>query len=372
MTGLTDVARSLDRLVEESGLVGYVAGVREVGRSRVVAGGVSALDGEPMHRDTLFPLSSSSKPVGGVLALRLVELDVLGLDVPLSEYLPELAEPRVLAAPGAHLTDTVAAREPITLRHLLTMTAGVGWVDSGPLAQAMSDRGIAPGPYAPQMAPDEYLRRLGELPLSGQPGEGWNYHTASDVLGVLLERVTGARVGDLLAEHVTGPLGLADTGFTADVDRLTTSFGEGPDGRVKPLDTAHRFATAPEFESLACGLVSSVDDYLVFLDVLRGDTPVLTAESARLMCSDHLTAAQREAAAGFVDPGCGYGFQVEVRPGGLVGWAGGLGSIGYSDRDSGRSAAVFVPQFIDTPGAGEALETVWDLLSRDATSRRVG
>lgn len=363
MADTDPVEASLTDLVDSAALIGYVAGFRKDGRSKIVVGGACDLDGTPMRRDTLFPLSSNSKPIGGVLALRLVELGVLGLDAPVSGALPELAEPRVLAAPGADPADTVAAQGPITLRHLLTMTAGVGWVDSGPLAQAMSDRGIAPGPYAPRMSPDEFLCRLGELPLAGQPGAGWNYHTASDVLGVLLERVTGARVADLLAEYVTGPLGMTDTGFTADLDRLTTSYGPRDDGGLERLATADRFATTPDFDSLACGLVSTIDDYLVFLDVLRGETPALSAEAAKLMCSDHLTATQRESAAGFIEAGCGYGFQVEVRPGGVVGWAGGLGTIGYVDRESGRSAAVFVPQFIDTPGAGEALETVWDLLS---------
>src|SRR5699024_3706872 len=107
MTGPAAVARSLDRLVGESGLVGYVAGVREAGRSHVVVGGASDLDGTPMRRDTLFPLSSSSKPIGAVLALRLVELGVLGLDDPVAGPLPELAGPRVLTAPDADLTDTV-------------------------------------------------------------------------------------------------------------------------------------------------------------------------------------------------------------------------------------------------------------------------
>lgn len=363
MDDIDRVAARLRELVDTGALVGFVAGVRENGRSQVIAGGASAIDGPAMRRDTVFPLSSNSKPIGGVLALRLVELGVLDPDAPVSVPLPELADPRVLAAPGSQLADTVPAKRPITLRHLLTMTAGVGWADSGPLAQAMADREISPGPYAPPMGPDEYLRRLGELPLAGQPGEGWNYHNASDVLGVLLERATGTAVRELLAHHVTGPLGLIDTGFTADPDRLTASYGDGPDGTLRPLDTAHRFSPAPAFESLACGLVSSVDDYLVFLDVLQGRTPVLSEESVRLMCTDHLTTTQREAAAGFLAPGCGYGFQVEVRPGEVVGWAGGLGTIGYTDRRSGRSAAVFVPQFVDTAGAGDALDTVWELLS---------
>jgi CubicO group peptidase (beta-lactamase class C family) len=360
---ITDVVDVLDALVDHGRLVGYVCGVRESGRSRIVSGGARIVGGPALGEDAVFPLSSNTKPVGGILAMRLVERGVLTLDDPVDTFLPELADPPVLATPDAPLDRTVPAERPLTLRHLLTMTAGAGWVGENPaLSEAMSDRGVAPGPYAPAVAPDEYLRRLAELPFAGQPGQAWWYHTSSDVLGVLLARATGSSVTELLAEHVTGPLGLADTGFTADLSRLPTSYGLGPDGRVSPLDTAGRFAVPPVFESLACGLASTVGDYLELLGVLVDGGPVLDGESARLMTTDHLTAQQRASAEGFLGPGCGYGFQVEVRPGGVVGWAGGLGTIGYVDRGTGRAAAVFTAQSYDVPGTTEALETVWTLL----------
>src|SRR5699024_851876 len=157
--------------------------------------------------DAVFPLSSNTKPVGGLLAMRLVELGLLGLDDPVGEHLPELAAPRVLARPDGPLEETVPAERAITLRHLLTMTAGFGWAGEGtPLAGAMAAQQVAPGPYAPPMPPDEYLRRLGALPLAGQPGQGWNYHNSSDVLGVLLARATGSGVPDPVAGPATAPL----------------------------------------------------------------------------------------------------------------------------------------------------------------------
>lgn len=358
----------LTGLVETGHLVGAVAGVRKAGRSAVASCGLSAVGGASIPEDAVFPLSSNSKPFGGVLAMRLAELGAVDLDAPVEEFLPELAAPRVLARPGGPLEDTVPAVREISLRHLLTMTAGFGWVtESGPLAEAMAEQGIAPGPWAPAMRSDEYLRRLGGLPLAGQPGEGWNYHNCSDVLGVLLERATGAGLAELLAEHVTGPLGLVDTGFTTDPARMPTTYGAGEDAAAgqgrRPLDTAARFSSPPAFASLACGLASTVADQLRFLDVLHGRDAVLSEESVRSICSDQLTTAQRFAAEGFVDPGAGYGFQVEVRPDGAVGWAGGLGTIAYANRRSGRSAAVFVTQSYDVPGTEEALEVIWDLLS---------
>lgn len=358
-----EIAGPLDALVDAGRLIGYVCGVREGGRSRIVAGGARALGGPPLGEDTVFPLSSNTKPAGGLLAMRLVELGVLTLDDPVGEHLPELAAPRVLAEPDGPLDRTVAAERPVTLRDLLTMTAGVGWAGENPaLAEEMSSRGVAPGPFAPTVPPGEYLRLLAELPFAGQPGQGWWYHTSSDILGVLCARATGSSVGALLAEHVTGPLGLADTGFTADLHRLPTSYGLGPDGGPRSLDTAGRFAAPPLFESLACGLVSTLADCLELLTVFVDGGPVIGAGSARLMTTDHLTARQRRGAEGFLGPGGGYGFQVEVRPGGVVGWAGGLGTIGYVDRRTGRAAAVFTTQSYDLPGTSEALETVWSLL----------
>ncbi|MFN3600972.1 MAG: serine hydrolase domain-containing protein [Dietzia sp.] len=363
MEHLVSVTEKLDTLVATGRLTGYVCGVRQNGASRISAGGTRSLGGPPLDPDAVFPLSSNTKPVGGVLALRLVELGVLTLDDPVATHLPELSAPRVLARPGGPIDRTVPAERPITLGHLLTMTAGFGWVGEGsPLAEAMSERQVAPGPYAPPMAPDEYLGLLGALPLADHPGRGWNYHSASDVLGVLLARATGATVSELVAEHVTGPLGLADCGFTADPDRLPTSYGTGHDGELRALDTRDRFDRPPRFESLACGLASTVADYLTFLDVLVDGGTVLGARYVEGMATDHLTPRQRAAAEGFIGPGCGYGFQVEIRPDGAVGWAGGLGTIGYVDRRTGRSAAVFTTQSYDVPGTEDALDSVWELL----------
>lgn len=352
----------LDALVDAGRLVGYVCGVRQDGRSRIVAGGARSVGGPALEPDAVFPLSSSTKPIGGVLALRLVQLGVLALDEPVAERLPELAAPRVLARPAGPLAQTVPADRPITLRHLLTMTAGFGWVESGPLGEAMGEQQIAPGPYAPPMPADEYLRRLGGLPLVDHPGEGWYYHTSSDVLGVLLARATGRSVGELLAEHVTGPLGLRDCGFTADPGRLVTSYGAADDGGLRALRTGEILDHPPQFESLACGLTSTAGDYLRFLDVLVDGATVLGGEHVRSMTTDQLTERQRATAEGFIGPGCGYGFQVEIRPDGAVGWAGGLGTIGYADPRSGRSAVVFTTQSYDVPGTSEALDTVWSLL----------
>lgn len=358
------MAAALGSLVDEGTLVGFVLGVGHRGRAQLVSGGTRAVDGPPMTDDTVFPLTSNSKPLGGVLALRLVELGVIGLDDPVTRHLPELADLRVLTRFDAPLDDTVPAERPVTLRHLLTMTTGFGWVpEPGPLSTAMAEQHIAPGPYPPPMDSDEFMRRLGSLPLAAQPGQRWLYHTSSDVLGVLLSRATGQPVSELLAEHVTDPLGLTDTGFVAEAERLPTSYGADADGRLIALERpGGSLTTTPRFESLSCGLVSTVGDYLRFLDVLGAGRPVLSRGSAIQMATDHLTPEQRTSAVGMVDPGSGYGFHVEIRPDGSVGWAGGLGTIAYTQPMTGTSAALFTPQSIETPGTEQAFNLFWQLL----------
>ena len=354
---------ALNQIVAAGNLVGFAVGIHENGRTEVVTGGASALDGPALTTDAVFPLSSNSKPIGGVLTLRMTELGVLSLDDPVAEYLPELSEPQVLARPDGSLEQSVPAERAITLRHLLTMTAGFGWAGEGtPLAEAMTAQRIAPGPFAPRMSFDEYMRRLGALPLSSQPGRGWNYHNCSDVLGVLLVRATGRSLPALLSEHVFGPLGLRDIGFTADPARLSISYAADSSGGIRALDTVARFSEPPAFDSLACGLTSTIEDYLRFLDVLVTGSPILSADTAQQMCIDHLTFEQAARASDFIEPGSGYGYQVEVRPHDVVGWAGGLGTIGYVNRRTGRSAAVFLPQSFDVPGTTDALDQVWALL----------
>lgn len=365
MAGIERVATALDRLVNEGRLVGYVLGLADNGRANIVAGGASTLGGAAMAEATQFPLTSNTKPIGGVLAMKLLELGVLELDAPVGRHLPELAHPRVLVRPDGPLDDVVEADRAITLRHLLTMTPGFGWVaESGPLSAAMEEQRISPGPYPPPMSHDEYLRRLGELPLANHPGTRWRYHNSSDVLGVLLARATGRPLSELLDEHVFGPLEMTQTGFVGDPDRMPTSYGADADGNLEALTLPDGLLRTPsEFESLSCGLVSTVTDYLRFLPVLSRGAPVLSRGSAIQLGTDQLTAGQRETAAGLLERGSGYGFHVEIRPDGSVGWAGGLGTIGYTNPLTGRSAALFTNQSFEAPGTAEAFEHFWPLLA---------
>lgn len=365
MPTLDRAAPLLDELVASGGLVGWVAGVAGDGLTDIRQGGHQRIGGPAMRPDTLFAIASCTKPIGGALALALVERGDLGLDEPVARWLPELASPSVLIDPAGDLGDVVPAERPITLRHLLTMTAGFGWVvEGGPLAAAMGEQGIAPGPFPPAMPPDEYLRRLAALPLAHQPGETWMYHTGFDVLGVLLARVSGRSVADLLAEHVTGPLGLESTGFTAvDPQRLAAAYGppvegEPVEGEPAAYDVPPGIHTAPpRFESLSAGLVSSVPDHLTFLTaLLDGGGAILSAGSVAEMTRDQLTTAQRPGTAGFLAEGAGWGLGVEVTATGRFGWAGGLGTIGYADPAAGWAGVLFTQHSVESPATMTAFD----------------
>jgi CubicO group peptidase (beta-lactamase class C family) len=355
----------LQAQVDRGRLPGYVAAVRFRGETEVRAGGCLALRrDEPLRPGTPFRIASLSKLFAGALTLALAEDGVLHLDDPVGRWLPELASPRVLAHSAARLDETVPAARPITVWHLLTSTPGFGGVwEPGPLQQAIDERGIGPSPVPPAMAPDEFLRRLGELPLAGQPGEVWLYHIATEVLSVLLSRAAGRPLHALLEERLAAPLGLTSTGFWTADDPLPTCYEE-VDGRLRPWPMpATAFTRPPVFEGLAGGLVSTAPDLLAFLGELAdGGGTVLSPDSVGLMTRDALTAPQRTSAAAFLGAGRSWGLQVAVDlepmvPGaaaGRWGWDGGTGTSAWVDPERELVALLLTQRMTTGPTDGPA------------------
>jgi CubicO group peptidase (beta-lactamase class C family) len=326
-------------------LPGFAAAVRYRGTTEVRTGGCLTLGGtDPVQADSLFRLASVSKPFAGVLTLALVEDGVLDLDDPVDRWLPELAEPRVLVTRGGPLEDTVPAERPITVRHLLTSTPGFGGIwDGSPISAAISAAGVGPGPLPPQLPHDEFMRRLGELPLAAQPGASWLYHISTDALSVLLARAAGQPLHELLEARITGPLGLASTGFWAcDPARLGAAYLPA-DGGLEVIDPADgRSSRPPQFEGLAGGLVSTAPDVLAFFCTLAdGGAPVLGSGSVAQLTTDALTTAQRAEVSEFLGPGRSWGLQVGVQveaaapwdQPGRWGWDGGTGTSAYVDPE---------------------------------------
>jgi CubicO group peptidase (beta-lactamase class C family) len=315
--------------------------------------GTKAVGGAPMRRDTIFRIASMTKPVAAVAAMILVEECVVRLDDPVDALLPELSSRRVLRSIENSLDDTVPAGRPITLRDLLTLRMGIGAIFAPPgrypIQRAMDERGLSPGPELPALPTDAWMRRLGELPLVHQPGEGWMYETGSDVLGVLISRATGRSLGEFFQERIFGPLGMHDTGFRvpeAKLDRLADSYQADPEtGTLRIFDAAgdSTWSRPPVFESGGGGLVSTVDDYLAFSRMLLGGGSfggerILSRPSVEQMTTDHLTDEQKAEGKILLDDGVGWGFGMAVVSGrtglaspGAFGWDGGFTTSGHSD-----------------------------------------
>ena len=375
--GVRRLERVLRRHVDAGRVPGLVALVDRGGETEAVLLGSGSVDGPPLARDAIHRISSMTKPITAVAALTLVEDCVLRLDDPVEGLLPELADRRVLTSPSAQLEDTVPAEGPITLRHLLTFTMGFGQLmaDPGayPILAAADERKIGIGPPDPAgtPAPDEWLRRLGELPLMWQPGRRWAYNTSADVLGVLIARAAGPTVGDYLAERVFGPLGMRDTGFSvpaAELGRLVPAYTPGEAGLdvFDPVDGA--WSRPPAFESGAGGLVSTADDMVAFgRMLLAGGGPVLSRSSVAAMTTDQLSPAQKEVVAWPPWDGTGWGFGVGLaveRTGpaanpGRFGWDGGLGSSWSCDPGEDLVGVLLTQTQWTTPSSYDVVADFW-------------
>ena len=324
-------------------------------------------------RDTIYRISSTTKPITAVAALALVEDCVLRLDDPIDDLVPELAGRRVLADAGGSLDDTVPADRPITVGDVLTFRTGLGWdfaaAGPQPVMAAMAERGLSAGPPAPQRlpAPDEWARQVGELPLAYQPGTRWLYDTSADLLGVLVARAAGRPLDEVLAERVFGPLGMDDTAFfvpEAERERFGPVYVADPatGARVTYDASDGQWASPPAFPSGAAGLVSTVDDLAAFGTMLlaggvhRG-TRLLARPTVEAMATNQLTPGQ----SALLDPdgGAGWGLGVGVhlrrsgtgRSAGSYGWDGGLGTVWANDPDEDLVGVLLTNQawFSPTP-----------------------
>jgi CubicO group peptidase (beta-lactamase class C family) len=346
------------RHVECRDAPGVVALLARRGDVHVEVIGATAFDSDqPMRRDSIFRVTSMTKPVTAVAAMTLVEECVLRLDDPVDELLPELREPRVLARLDAPVDETVPADRAITLRDLLTFTFGSGMVmgppDQYPILQAIEALhlgGVGPPDAGEPLDRDEWMRRFGTLPLMRQPGATWMYNTGSWILGVLIERATGMSLDAFMRERIFEPLGMVDTGFTVGsekVSRMPASYlANAENGALQPWDERD-WSQPPVFCDGAAGLASTVDDFFAFGQMMlnRGTLDgerILARPTVEMMTVDHLTAAQK-ASSGFFPGawngrGWGFGMSVVTGTGGIstmgpgrFGWDGGSGTSWYTD-----------------------------------------
>ena len=243
-------------------------------------------DGAAMTADTVFWIASMTKAITSAAAMQLVERGKLALDQPIAGLLPELATPQVLEGVDADGEPKLRpARRPITLRHLITHTAGFVYdIWNGEMGRYMARRGIP--------AIGSCQNAALALPLVFEPGEKWDYGINIDWVGKAVERASGQRLGDYFAEHLFGPIGMRDTGFRLTQDqgtRLVGMHARGAGDALAPIEFG--IPQEPEFQMGGGGLYGTAADYLafqrVFLNQGRADGgQVLRPETVALMAQN--------------------------------------------------------------------------------------
>lgn len=312
---------------------------------------------DPIRRDTIFRITSMTKPILATATMMLVEDGRLALDEPIDRLLPELANRRVLKRIDGPLEDTVPASRPITIEDLLTFRMGYGMIFEPsfeppyPVVNAANELQLSMGPPDPRTPhnPDEWIKRFGTLPLMYQPGERWQYNAGSLVLSVLVARASGQRLEDLFRTRIFEPLGMKETGFSMPAERTgrlpgyyMTNFQTGK-LELQTLSAPSEWTRPPAFPSGAAGLLSTADDYLAFSRLLlnkgihKGER-LLSEKSVKLMTTNHLTREQMAEGGPTLDGrGWGFGLAVVTAPDevspvpGRYGWDGGYGTSWFND-----------------------------------------
>lgn len=380
---LARLHRVMAGYVERGDVPGLVTLVSRRDETHADAIGAQTIGGTPMRRDTIFRIASLTKPITAAAAMILVEECKLRLDDPVDGLLPELANRRVLRRIDGLLNDTVPAQRPISLRDLLTMRLGLGHLmvaDTWPIHEALKEHGLLQGPPRPQSHPsmDEWIARVGSLPLMHQPGEKWLYDLGTDVLGVLIARAAGQTFGEFLHDRLFTPLGMKDTGFSVPLEklaRLAGSYYRNPvSGALELYDGVEdsQWSKPPRFESGSGGLVSTADDYFAFCRMLLGKGQangerILSRASVELMTSDHVTAGQRRGMEVFFGDtsSWGFGLAVDIRRDtlegvpGRFGWTGGLGTSAYTDPHEQLIGMVLTQRMMDSPTPPGVFADFW-------------
>jgi CubicO group peptidase (beta-lactamase class C family) len=354
---LARLQNAMRHYIDNEWAPGLVTLVHRNGQEYVDVMGSMAFDSAiPMQRNAIFRLASMTKPITAVAAMILVEECKLRLDDPVDEWLPELSDRKVLRTIDSPLDDTVPAKRSITLRDLLTFRSGYGEVEflapTCPLYKAMIDAHLPLTEWIFPSTPDEFMQRLGNLPLAFQPGERWLYHMSMEIVGVLISRVAGQSLGQFLRERIFQPLNMNDTGFYVSegkMDRLPTCYGTDMiTGKLGVLDEARggQMSQPPLFEAGAGGLVSTIDDMAAFGVMFLnkgayGRERILSRPSVELMTKDHLTPEQKATSPFFEhfweNHGWGLGLGVTTtystlgNAAGSFGWDGAFGSSWFVD-----------------------------------------
>jgi CubicO group peptidase (beta-lactamase class C family) len=387
-SGLERLHRLLSQHVERKHMPGLLALVSHKDDVQVEVIGRLKFDAAtPMRRDSIFRIASLTKPLTAVAAMILIEECRMRLDDSIESWLPELSNRRVLKSLASPLDDTVPARRAITVRDLLTYRMGFGSVmaapNTYPIQKPIREYRIGgDGPMLPSQAPtmEEWLQKLGSLPLMAQPGERWLYHVSGDVLGALVARVSRHPLGVFMRQRIFEPLGMKDTAFHLPAEKINRLPGfyalNRQTNQVEFFDDPANSAWAhpPSFESGGGGLVSTIDDYFAFSRMMLnkgrlGREQILSRASVELMTSDQLSPEQRTGSEIFfgTHSSWGLGMAVDIQrreifhSPGRFGWTGGFGTTAYTDPAQGMIGILFTQRMMDSPEPPRVFTDFWTL-----------
>lgn len=340
---LSRISESMEPYVENDQVAGLMTMVYRRGEVAHVQtyGERDRQSGAPMTPNTLFRIYSMTKPITTVAALMLYEEGHFQLDDPAAEYLPALKDVEVYDTTAAGEPTRVPARRPITVRDLMTHTSGLtyGVFGDTPVDSMYQEVGVLDDDRTLAAAVDT----LGTLPLLHQPGETWHYSVSTDVLGRLVEVVSGKTLDTFFQTRIFEPLGMDDTMFEVpsdEMDRFATNYAVGENGKLMVQDrkASSEFAAPVRFLSGGGGLVSTMDDYLRFARMLLNEgvldgTRLLSPKTVDLMTRNHLD--------GTFEPGWGFGLGVRVCTDlpqaqtlgseGMYGWSGAANTFFFID-----------------------------------------
>lgn len=362
----------LARYVEGGQLAGWLVAVARHGHLAHLAtyGHRDLESGAPVEADTVWRLFSMTKPVTSVAAMMLYEEGAFELKDPVSRWIPSLGDLRVWRGGTPQAPATAPATEPLRVWHLLTHTSGLtyGFHYSHPVDARYRAAGFEWGtPRGMDLAAtvDAYA----EQPLLFEPGAEWNYSVSTDVLGRLVEVVSGQALDEFFAARIFGPLGMTDTAFfagEAQADRLATLYVRGTDGRATPTPMGQAALRRPDALSGGGGLVGTAGDYLRFAEMLRrrgelDGTRLLGSRTVDYMTRNHLPGnvdlehygRRLFAETAFDGVGFGLGFSVVLDPAagkvldskGSYGWGGAASTAFWVDPEE-NITVVFMTQLL--------------------------
>jgi CubicO group peptidase (beta-lactamase class C family) len=363
---LSRIDRAIQQYVDEGRIAGVVALVLRDGHpvyERAI-GWSDKEAGRRMANDTIFRIASQTKAITSVAILSLVEEGKVGLNTAVGTFIPSFSKTTVAVRKDG--VTFVPANRPITIRDLLTHTAGISYGTQNEVAALYEAKGLGPAAGYGWYTADknepvcETMERLGTMPFVAQPGEAWVYGYNTDILGCVVERASGVPLDEFVRTRITEPLGMKDTRFFLPAeqrDRLAAVYSSGPDGRMTRAPEGSKgqgnYIEGPRKSfSGGAGLLSTARDYARFLEMIRSGgelagVRILAPRTVALMSTNQVGSLHSATGLGF-----GLGFETTDRfgangldPQGAFGWAGAYGTIYRVDPEA-RLVLVMMMQLL--------------------------